>query len=113
MRTLLDRVLYLESEEIRQYAVRTHSVMPLVDPDRSEYRFKRIGGIVRAKGIFLGQRTGSGGATGWESQSVFSIAVISSQRRQLTYCSLLLGILACLNLCYGQERRCRSSGCRR
>lgn len=82
-----------------------HPVMPLVNPDRSEYRFKRRGGIVRGKGIFLGERTGSGGAAGWGSRSVFSIEFISSQTKQLTYCSLLLGILACLNLCYGQERR--------
>jgi hypothetical protein len=55
--------------------------------------------------FFFCQRTGSGGAGGWKSQSVFSIETISSQARQLTYCSLLFGILACLNLCYGQERR--------
>jgi hypothetical protein len=60
---------------------------------------------VRDEGIFFSHRTGSGGAGGWKSQSVFSIETISSQARQLTYCSLLFGILACLNLCYGQERR--------
>lgn len=32
---------------------KNHLVMQLVDPDRSEYRFKRRGGIVREKGIFL------------------------------------------------------------
>lgn len=54
---------------------------------------------------FFGERTGSGGAAVWESRSVFAIEFILSQIKRLTYCSLLLGILACLNLCYGQERR--------